>query len=171
MSLNITLQHDETGRLLEWSLESIAPIPAGYSIVSKEHGPVQICLTCRRPLIVPAIDGLCATYRSSAMALYGGAFSAEDAEIINRIVGLAQIGADWRKDSRLEKWFPITAEELAKVKGKYAQLYTLVEAYLCAPWHQPTEVKDAYDNLVAWFVRNKRPDGTEPSPVSPEQQP
>ncbi len=48
------------------------------------------------------------------------------------------------------------------------QLYTLVEAYLCTPNTSPA-VKDAYDNLVAWFVRNKRPDGSEPLPVSSEQ--
>jgi hypothetical protein len=29
---------------------------------------------------------------------------------------LAAIGAAWRKDSSLEKWFPITAEQLARLK-------------------------------------------------------
>lgn len=50
----------------------------------------------------------------------------------------------------------------------YETLYGLVEAYLCTPNTSPA-VEDAYDNLVAWFVRNKRPDGSEPLPVSPEQ--
>lgn len=31
---------------------------------------------------------------------------------------LVIIGASWRKDSSLEKWFPITAEELAKLKSE-----------------------------------------------------
>lgn len=57
-------------------------------------------------------------------------------------------------------------EEMAE---PYETLYGLVEAYLCTPNTTPA-VKDAYDNLVAWFVRNKRPDGSEPLPVSPEQE-
>lgn len=59
-------------------------------------------------------------------------------------------------------------EELADKIAAYEKLYSLVEAYLCTPNTTPA-VKDAYDNLVAWFARNKRPDGTEPFPVSPEQ--
>lgn len=81
---------------------------------------------------------------------------------------LAAIGAQWRKDSSLEKWFPLTALELAGLRPRYKQLYELVEAYLCTPNNQPA-IEDHYKALVAWFVRNKRPDGSEPRPVSPEQ--
>lgn len=31
---------------------------------------------------------------------------------------LISIGAAWKKDSSLEKWFPLTAEELTKLKAK-----------------------------------------------------
>lgn len=31
---------------------------------------------------------------------------------------LVILGASWRKDSSLEKWFPLTAEELAKLKSQ-----------------------------------------------------
>lgn len=48
------------------------------------------------------------------------------------------------------------------------ELYSLVEAYLCTPNTEPA-IEDHYKALVAWFVRNKRPDGSEPRPVSPEQ--
>jgi len=49
------------------------------------------------------------------------------------------------------------------------ELYRLVEAYLCTPNTEPI-IEDHYKALVAWFVRNKRPDGSEPRPVSPEQE-
>lgn len=224
MSLKITLQHDETGRQLEWSLDSTHPIPAGYSIVANEQGPVF------------GNWKLNPEWAEAALGIDFGTLK-EHNDKLNEIAHLASIGASWRKDSSLERWFPLTAEELAKlrtevaslreknmawalgveqsntdivdmqrdefrriialtedreIKGiceraiacieqtvpvvvqrdaavkQHSDLYALVESYLCTPNTSPA-VKDAYDALVAWFVRNKRPDGTEPRPVSPEQ--
>lgn len=41
---------------------------------------------------------------------------------------LAAIGASWIKDSSLEKWFPITAEELADLKQQNAELMQLLKS-------------------------------------------
>lgn len=166
-----------TGKTLAMALEQLEEI-YGFNPTPEK----QLCLKCRRPLVTPAIDGLCATCRRSPLlVLDPGAppyhdgtlsfqeLSAENSEIINRICGLAQIGAEWCNDSSLEKWFPITAEELSKVKANYGQIYALVETYLTTPNTAP-DMGEAYHALVAWFVRNKRPDGTEPFPVSPEQE-
>jgi hypothetical protein len=63
-----------------------------------------------------------------------------------------------------------SAEIIARASAQpnYVLLYTLVEAYLCTPNTSPA-IEDHYNALVAWFVRNKRPDGSDPLPVSPEQ--
>lgn len=42
---------------------------------------------------------------------------------------LAIIGAAWRKDSSLEKWFPFTAEELAKLKALNEDKAKTIAAY------------------------------------------
>ena len=42
---------------------------------------------------------------------------------------LAIIGASWRKDSSLEKWFPLTAEELAKLKALNEDKAKTIAAY------------------------------------------
>ena len=166
--------------------------------------------------------------------LCGYRMSKESQDRLNEIAHLAAIGDAWRKDSSLERWFPITAEELAKLKTevetlraknlawavgveqsntdivdmqrdefrriialtedqeikgiceraiacieqtvpviqqrdaavtKHAELYALVESYLCASPNNPAIVEH-YDSLCAWFVRNKRPDGGEPFPIS-----
>lgn len=42
---------------------------------------------------------------------------------------LVIIGASWRKDSSLEKWFPMTAEELAKLKALNEDKAKTIAAY------------------------------------------
>lgn len=42
---------------------------------------------------------------------------------------LVIIGASWRKDSSLEKWFPLTAEELAKLKALNEDKAKTIAAY------------------------------------------
>lgn len=42
---------------------------------------------------------------------------------------LVIIGASWRKDSSLEKWFPLTAEELAKLKALNEDNAKTIAAY------------------------------------------
>lgn len=42
---------------------------------------------------------------------------------------LAAIGASWRQDSSLEKWFPFDAKELAKFKELNADKAKTIEAY------------------------------------------
>ncbi len=49
------------------------------------------------------------------------------------------------------------------------ECYALVEAYMCARNTDP-KLKDHFDSLVSWMVRNKRPDGSEPRPVAPGQE-
>jgi hypothetical protein len=61
-----------------------------------------------------------------------------------------------------------TWKSLAMRSDRFEELYALVESYLCTPNTEPV-IEDHYKRLVAWFVRNKRPDGSEPRPVSPEQ--
>ncbi len=50
----------------------------------------------------------------------------------------------------------------------YEELYGLVENYLCTETQNP-QLVEHYNRLLAWFVRNKRPDGAEPRPTAPEQ--
>lgn len=45
------------------------------------------------------------------------------------IYELAAIGASWNRDSSLEKWFPVTAEELAKFKELNQDKAKTIEAY------------------------------------------
>lgn len=96
MALKITLQHDETGRRLDWSLDK--PIPAGYSIVSNEQGPVF------------------GQWELPKEWAEDFGLGKEHNETLSRIANLAAIGAAWKENSSLEKWFPITAEELATLK-------------------------------------------------------
>lgn len=42
--------------------------------------------------------------------------------IENKLVAAAKIGVDWVENSSLEKWFPLTAEELAKLKRENEDL-------------------------------------------------
>lgn len=214
-SLKITLQHDETGRQLEWSLDSAHPIPAGYSIVSNEQGPVfgNWKLNPEWAEATHEFDFTCPECNGIGKVQFSGGVGEEwrdcptcskDSDFIQKFSRLAAIGAAWEKNSSIEKWFPLTAEAIhaviayarrceeitdsemspklvyeelesvmgnckqAKPKTDYTELYYLVELYLCTPNTNPA-VQDHYSNLVAWFVRNKRPDGSEPLPVSSEQ--
>lgn len=50
---------------------------------------------------------------------------------------ITRLPADWFKDSSLEKWFPLTAEELARLRNDLARAYMRLQ---CAdvprdPWH------------------------------------
>lgn len=54
---------------------------------------------------------------------------------------------------------------LSTLEVRHAELYRLVEAYLTTPNTNPAVV-EAYDNLVAWFVKRSRPDGSPPLPIA-----
>jgi hypothetical protein len=42
---------------------------------------------------------------------------------------LKGLPADWYKDSSLETWFPLTAEELRKIKPVCAEIHRIMETY------------------------------------------
>jgi hypothetical protein len=64
----------------------------------------------------------------------------------NPLIRRAAIGAAWEKDSSLEKWFPLTAEELAKLRT----LQKLVADYMTAD-SGTEQCKECYENLEAWW--------------------
>ena len=52
----------------------------------------------------------------------------ESLAALDTLSRLAEMGRRWEEDSSLEKWFPITAEELVKLKAENEELLKMKAA-------------------------------------------
>ena len=71
----------------------------------------------------------------------------------------AEIGRRWRENSSLEKWFPVTAERLAKLEAENAALNLEAHTWSKAAEHyaKPLEPLDPLDVEELWDVANGAP--------------
>ena len=75
----------------------------------------------------------------------------------------AEVGRQWREDSSLQKWFPLTAERLAALEAENAALKHEAYTWSKAAEHyaKPLESLDPLDVEDLWDVANADPSADE----------
>ena len=83
----------------------------------------------------------------------------------------AEIGRQWRENSSLEKWFPITAERLAALEAENAALRAALAEPVLQALTEADRIMGHDDEATEWRERWAHLFKSPPQPTQPVQEP